>query len=186
MGTLWRVRTLMDLGPGNPGVSTHMFDALSFSSTDAATAVEAFWTAVLPVIANTVTLTLDENIYELDAGTGTPLSIGPAGGGFALTGGNSSEPLPLASQGLIAWRTSAFTAGRLLQGKTFVPVPTQDGNDNGVPTSGYTGYLADGAGALLDAASDKFVIWSRKHGDYQPVTTGAAWNEFAVLRSRRS
>jgi len=41
------------------------------------------------------------------------------------------------------------------------------------------------ASALIADATSLFVVWSKTHGVEQVVTAGGAWNQFAVLRSRR-
>jgi hypothetical protein len=103
------------------------------------------------------------------------------------TGSNSGDALPTQTQGEIAWRTSLFVAGRRLQGRTFVPAPSETESSSGAPVSIYTSRLTTAAVALLNSTPTAFpVVWSRAHGTYAAITSHVARPGWKVLRSRRN
>lgn len=173
-------------GPGGAGLSTFYFtEAGGSSGDDAAAAVEDFVNGIRGNVANDWTATLSGVQAVIDDATGTLVGTTGIGGGFTISGDNSNEKSPLATQGLIQWGTGSVVSGRILRGRTFVPGVTDAVNDEGKPTSGYISALNTAAAALIADASSVFRVWSRAHGTSAPVTSGGTWSQFAVLRSRR-
>lgn len=182
---LYRVRTAITGGPGGNEVSTFFFDASSGTAQDAADATRAFWNDVKGIILSSYLMTVEPLVYTIDSTSGQATGV-TGTTTTPLAGQNFSQPLPPATQGLAAWHTGVFTGGREIQGKTFVPGPCEDGNDTGVPNGTYKTTLQTGATNLASAGPITFGIYSRKHHLFAQATSGSAWNQWAVLRSRRS
>lgn len=98
-------------------------------------------------------------------------------------GGASGEVLPTATQGLIKWQTAGLVGNRRVQGRTFVPGPTEGVNDgSGRPTAEYVNAQTANTAGLVTFG---LYVASRTANEFFPVTSGQVWNQWAVLRSRR-
>lgn len=173
-------------GPGGSALSTFYFtESGGTSGDDAASAVEGWVNDVRGVVANDWTATLSGVQGIIDDATGTLVGTTGIGGGFSISGDNSNEKSPLATQGLIQWGTAVVVSGRVLRGRTFIPGVTDASNDEGKPTSGYISDINTAASNLISDASSVLRVWSKKHGTSSAATSGGCWNQFAVLRSRR-
>lgn len=182
---LYRVRTAITGGPGGAELSTMFFDASTGTAQDAANAARAYWNDIKALINSSYLMTVEALVYTIDSTTGK--ATGVTGTTTVPVGGNNfSQPLPPANQGLSIWHTGVFVAGREIQGKTFVPGPGEDGNDSGVPNGTYSTALNTGSNNLTSAGPITFGIYSRKHHLFAQATSGHAWNQWAILRSRRS
>jgi hypothetical protein len=181
---LWRVRVDLSGTAGGPGVSTYYFADDVITAQQAADAVGDLWTDPFSAeMANDVAWQVESEVDGIDLdGTLTAVeNVTGASGNGTLTG----EPLPWATQYLVRWGTNLIVNGRRLQGKTFVPGPTEDGNDNGVPSSTVISDMNTALNAFVVANAGIFGIWSKTHAAFGVVGSGTLWNEFAVLRSRR-
>lgn len=181
---MYRVRTTFTGVTGSPWVSTAFFSEAGGTSQQAATAVGAFWAAVDSLMEVSVSWTTLADVELVDAVTGqvtgvestTPLT----GGGVAATTG-----LPVATQGLVRWRTGSYHNGRENRGRWFIPGLATASNTDGQPSSTMLSTVNTAAATLITDGNSVFQIWSRANAHADNVTAGSCWSQFAVLRSRR-
>lgn len=182
---IYRVRTDLAGGSGASQLSTMFFSsAAGETAAAAATAVSKFWLDLAPAISNLYTMTVEHDVFTIDQVTGQPTGIestSPA----ARAGTDAGSALPWATQGLISWTTGTFVGGRQVRGRTFIPGPTENANNIGVPTGSYPGYLSTAITNLLTTTGVTLVIYSRKNHSAWPVLSGTGWSKWAELRSRR-
>lgn len=170
---------------GTPYLTTYYFGGTgSTIATAAGSAVAALHTALKASQDSGITYRLDPQVVEMDESTGAATasySITAATAAGAL----SVESLPFAVQGLMQLRTGDYAGGREVRGRHFVPGLTENANNDGaVVSTTVTTLNAAYAGLIGDGATD-WVIWSRKNGSVHSITTAAAWEQFATLRTRR-
>ena len=180
---MYRIRTTFSGLQGAPYLSTFYFSDGGGTAQQAATAAGNFWAAVDAKMSVAMTWVQDSEVAEVNVGTGAVegvSSIVPMNG----VGGVAGDALPPATQGLVRWRTGVFVAGREIRGRTFIPGCVES-ESNGLPAGSSTAVWNAAASALIADATSLFVVWSKTHGVEQVVTAGGAWNQFAVLRSRR-
>nr|CRY97347.1 hypothetical protein [uncultured prokaryote] len=102
---------------------------------------------------------------------------------------SAASVLPVVSQGLMRWTTAGVRNGRKVRGRSFLPGITGIANASGKPTGTVLGNMNTGATNLITAAD--MVIYSRpsgpglSDGEFNVVTGGTMWGEWAELRSRR-
>lgn len=184
MADLYRIKTVFTGVAGSPYYNTLYFLASAGTASQAAVDVAGFWGAVDGFIKNTLTWDLDTDVEVIDSTSGNIVnvqSVSPASG----TGGDAGDMLPPATQALIRWRTGMFVGGREIRGKTFVPAITETQSTAGQPSSALITALENSAAGLVGSPNAQLVVYSRKNSTYAPVTSGSAWGQFAVLRSRR-
>lgn len=185
MSNLFRVRTAITGGPGGSELSTMFFDGSAGTPQDAADAVRAFWNDIKGYIFSNYHMKVEDLVYTIDATTGLATAA-TATSTLVVDGGSGDQPLPPATQGLVRWHTGAFTGGRELIGKTYIPGPCEDMNFIGNPSSTYLTALNGAATSLGSGGPPYMVIWSRKHHITAPAGLGTAWSQWAVLKSRRA
>lgn len=182
---LYRVRTAITGGPGGSELATMYFDASTGTAQDAANAARAFWVDCAGQIKSIYTMTVLPLVYTIDSTTDKATSV-TGTTTTAVPGGSGADGLPTATQGLIRWHTGVFSSGREIQGKTFIPGMVVPANNQGVPTSALLTALQTAATNLASAGPITFGVYSRKHHLFAQATTGSPWNQWAVLRSRRT
>jgi hypothetical protein len=194
-----RVDTVFTGPAGSPWLSAMYFSLDTQAGADQAVAdVGAFWGAVDGGMSSTVSWSTQPDVQSLDPTDGSLLatfSTTPQSG----SGASAGDMLPTAAQALVRWRTSGIVNGRTVRGRTNVPGVTEAFAAAGRPISAYLITLNTAAAALIAGTSD-LLIWSRPHtqdfdesptspptraGSAHLVTSGSAWSEFAVQRSRR-
>lgn len=181
---MFRVRTVFSGVQGAPWVNTAYFSEGGGTAQQAATAVGAFWSSVDSLMEVSVSWTTLADVEELNAITGqvdgvqttTPVT----GGGVAATTG-----LPVATQGLVRWRSGQYAGGREIRGRWFIPGLATTSNTDGIPSSTMLSTVNTAAATLIGDANSSLMVWSRKNGTEVPATSGSCWTQFAVLRSRR-
>lgn len=178
----FRVRTVLTGPAGSPWVATHYLDtATSVNADSAVVNVGAFWDDVSPLICNSTTWETEAEVVEY----ATPLTITafhqttPESG----AGGVAANPVPLASQGLIRWRTETIVGNKRVLGKTYIPSIPENRSDVDGGVEAFTVVGLRDAGIALQVQG--LVIASRAADVFAPVTGTDVWEEFAVLRSRR-
>lgn len=182
---MYRVTTLFS-GPlvTGGGINQFYFDEAAGTASAAAAAARAFWQAAADVMSTQVVWTVEgevELVDETGAITGVE-STDP----FTSNGSSTGDPLPIATQGLIRWRTGFFMGGRELRGRTFIPGVTEGLNGtDGKPNSGALIEMNQAPAALLGASGAEFRIFSRTKNASATVVSGSAWTQWATLRSRR-
>lgn len=196
MTVLLRIQTLLTGLVGGPGLSTFHFLASAGSGQEAQNAVDAFWASIDGWISSTITATPMNEVVAFEDTTGEAVSFTPSNG-IGNTGDAVGTPLPPATQGMIKWPTGAVVGGRRLQGRTFIPGPTEDHSEgSGVPNAAYVAALATAGDALLNGVNSTPVVWSRpkidpetgaviRPGSYAEITDAVGWTKWAVLRGRR-
>lgn len=94
--------------------------------------------------------------------------------------------LPLSQQLLVRWRTGVYVAGREIRGRTNLPIQfVANSTSTGTPTSTIIDATNIRATTLQEQILAELVVWSKKNGRWERVTTSSTWNQFSVLRSRR-
>jgi len=191
-----RVRTLLTGVAGSPWYSNIYFDADGVTPDAAANvvSVDDMWTAVISNIANDISWVVEGNVSVLDETDGKLIDVESVTQGTG-TGTSSGDMLPFTTQGLIQLQTSTFINGRRVRGRVFVPGLTEDASTNGVPISGMVTNLIAAGNALWDSDTSGALVWARpfagsetveaRAGSKAPITAVAAWNKWAVMRSRR-
>lgn len=180
-----RVRVDLAAMTNGPGLSTFYFLGTGgTAASDAASAVATFWDGLESKLPSYGTWALQTNVAEIDPATGAleDLHVVAAASG---TGTDSSPQLPFAAQGLIRLNTGAIIGGRQIKGHIFIPGPSEASSDAGRPTGTYRDALASAAAGLVGDSDSQWAVWSRTNGSAVEITSGSAWTEWAVLRSRR-
>lgn len=173
--------------PGVPYFSTHYFAGDTAGEADAAAAaVVSLWQEVDTVVSTGLTWTVPTEVEFVDEATGAITGVEAVAGGTGA-GQNGSDPLPMATQGLLRWRTGVFVSGRELRGRTFIPGPTEPNNLLGVPDPNYKGVLGPAGVNFLTAAAGGggLVVYSPTHAQAATVQSSSVWNKWSILRSRR-
>lgn len=178
----YRVRVNLAGLPGMPGLSTFYLDAATITSAQAAhDVVAAFlsdmdanqWSGYTwstePEVTTFASPDLATGIQAVTAATGT--------------GGVSGEPLPLATQLGVTWRTDTLQGNRRIQGRTFFPAYVENQNDSGQPSA----FLRAGVQDVVDefVSVSGLTIASRVANVFAPVVQASVQSQWAVLRSRR-
>lgn len=180
----YRVRVEFSGMQGAPWLATHVFQEGAGSAAQAVAAVGTFWGAVDATMDNEVNWTTLTDVESFDAATGNVTAVTSV---TAVTGSGALalEALPLASQGLVRWRTGVYVSGREIRGRTFIPGLADSANDNGNLAASVATTIGNAANALIADANSQLEIWSRVNGATADVTSASVWSSFAVLRSRR-
>jgi len=181
---MFRVRTTFNGLQGAPWLSTMHFDEAGGTAQQCVNAVGTFWAAVDAFIDSEVDWETEVDVEQVNPVNGQVTGLVSTTRANA-TGGVTGEALPVASQGLMRWRTGVFVAGREIRGRTFIPGLTELANDNGRPVAAAISGFNSAAIGLITDANSVFQIWSKANGQAQNVSAGSAWSEFAILRSRR-
>jgi len=190
---LWRFRLGLSYEAGNPLVSTYYFDTLTADLADAASAISLLWDDLSPLLASALSWQLENEVAVINAADGSLVGYESTAGSFVGAGSSDANPLPWATQGLIQWKTASIVNGQQVTGRTFIPGLTEDASTTGVPLPATITSIAAAVSTYLTGLAG-FCVWSRpvtitgheRTGSEAPVTGAHVWNQFAVLRSRRS
>lgn len=178
-----RVRVAFTGTTGSPYVATHYFEGSgAVNAASAVAAVGDLWDDLEPIMVNNLTWTVEDEVQELsNAGvvTASFLVAGPTG-----VGTSTSEMLPAAAQALIQWRTGVYQAGREIRGRTFIPGLPDGTNQDGSVTAATQAVINAAALTYVNSGANP-AIWSRTGASVTPIDSGFAWNQFAMLTSRR-
>lgn len=181
---MFRVRTVFQGVTGSPWVNTAFFDSSVGTAQDCVDAVGTFWSAADSLMEASVSWSTQSDVETVNALNGNVTNVTattPAGG----TGVVGQTGLPIAAQMLVRWRTGTYVNGREIRGRWFIPGLSTTVNNDGQPSASSLITLNTAAATLQGDADTNLVIWSRAHGQQEFVTSGTAWTQFAVLRSRR-
>jgi len=186
MGTIFRVRAgWTGTTPGLPYLSTLYFGSSLYTEQDAVDGVRAFFDAAKGLYTTHLTVTVENEVALIDDVDGSLVGVTTVDPPGSVTGENSGDPIPVASQGLVRFGTSTVAGGRVLKGHLYLPGATEDLNTSGAPTSSYVSVLAGFASDLVDDVGSELRCWSRTHGVSGLVTGATVAPYWAVLRSRR-
>lgn len=183
--------------PGADWLSSFFWEpgTIGGSNTDASDCLarfRAFWNAMSNTMVTGVTVTFDTTVLAYQDSSGDLVGAFTASPVASVASGGTGDVLPMQTQGLIRWNTSAIVQNRRVRGRTFVPAPSESQNTSaGDPAGTYVSGLAAGVAALMTAGSTGSTpqIWHRPvnqaGGLACPVTGGSPSTTWSVLRSRR-
>lgn len=186
---MYRVVTEWTGLPGMPAYTNLHFEGGSDPAEAQAVAdlVEALWTSLNPIVNTAATALVLPDVQQIDPASGAVLnSYGVTTAPVEMNGSGNLQPF--ASQGLVRLRTNSYVGGREVRGRVFMPGTMDTSDLNGTPNPVYTNALVTAFSLLVtDAAelSTPLVVWSPTRGVNAAVQTVSAWNQWAVLRSRR-
>lgn len=151
-----------------------------------ANATTGLWEDIAPFVNAQLTAVVPNEVTRVDPATGEAIGLFAVNGdSVPMTG--AAEALPWATQGLVRIRTAVYAGGREIRGRCFVPGPTQDSNDGGVPTEVYTSSIQSRFETFGGAAAPAggIGVYSPTNRIFAPGNLFSVWSEWAVLRSRR-
>jgi hypothetical protein len=194
--SIFRARATITSTVGSPALITAYFQTGTAGSTAIATEcvarVRACLNAMVGFVHSSANYLPDLQVAELDAGSGTLVNLWAGATPTGITWLGTADALPPATQGLLRLSTSAFVAGRRVQGRINMPFPREDGNDPGaVPSSAYRAALVAAGNALSTTITTVVTpaVWHRPKagvgGVGCAVTSVSAATTWASLRSRR-
>lgn len=178
-----RIRTIFTGVAGTPWYNNLYFNEESGSPNDRISAVFEFWNTLAAVINDSVTFQVQGDVAFVDDATGDIVEV-QTDLAQSGAGDETGDPLPHANQGLLRLRTGVYVGGRQIVGRVFVPGMTESVATNGLLTSTAITQLETAAAVLKDDEGSWRVYSPTKHTSAD-ITSWSAWNQFAVLRSRR-
>lgn len=180
-----RVRVVWTGVAGTPWYSNYYTIAGAISPSTAHAAVNSLQSSLKALYVPALTATIEGDIAQVESSTNEIVGVVtvPATG---QTGTASGTMLPRQTQALVRLLTGAFSGGRQVRGRVFVP-------GLAVGAIGATGQVASGTLAALNTAYATYlsalgpgaVVFSRKNGTAVPIIAASTWGEFATMRSRR-
>lgn len=205
MATFMRVLTTFSGVQGAPYYNNLCFQAVGgtydvAAANAAITAAKNFWFQFTVVWVATTSFVVNASVDVLDSTSGdiTGRLTGTSQTGAGVASG--SDPLPFASQGLVAWSTGQFLRGRQIVGRTFIPALLESASV-GTSSTQLQSSAASAITALITTPTAvKFSVYSRaikakpaavppiahRDGAITNVNGGTLRAQFAVLRSRRN
>lgn len=181
MALLARIRTVWSDIPGGPAYNNLFFPEPDITQ-GLIDDVRDLWTDLTTKFPSTCTITVEGDVPIINDATGVLTNV-LSGTTRTLTGSGTGEPLPWATQGLVALHTGAYVAGRELQGRVFLPAQSEGQQSTGVPSSSWISDVQTAFNSLL--TSQDLRVYSPTHHTSAPVSGAVARNKWAVLRSRR-
>lgn len=182
-----RVTTVLTGAAGMPAYNNLYFGGLTAGEAQAAAdAARAFWDDFAATLVGTFTANVESDVASVNPATGQTVEVfNTTTLPIAFTA--AGDALPNATQGLIRLRTGDFVNGRELRGRIFIPRWPEAASAAGVPMAGSITLMDDAVNALIAAgsAAGDLAVYSTTHRQFSLVTSGNAWTEWAVLRSRR-
>nr|CRY97797.1 hypothetical protein [uncultured prokaryote] len=181
-----RIRTVFTGVAGSPYYTNMYFDAADVAAAqDAHDLVLQFWDDIAGMRRSLLSGTVEGVVPVINPATGDIT------GSYGLVeknvsaGGDSTDPLPPATQALLTLATGVYVGGRQLQGRTFLPGFGENANAApGVLRSEYVATINAAAYDLLNTGPD-WVVWSRKNGAFEPIQSALVSPKWSVLRSRK-
>lgn len=182
---MYRVRTVWTGVAGSPYYTNLYFTEEGGTAQEARNGVNVVFANMLASIRNDLTFTIETDVPVIDEATGDITRVEVTTTPLTGTGTSSEDPLPPADQTLMRLRTGAYAGGREIRGRVFVPGAVQTASDGGVPTVAHRNELNTRFAALVTLTSAQWVVWAKTRGVYAVVSSATAWDQWAVLRSRR-
>lgn len=186
---MYRVTTQFLGIPGTPAYNQLNFlgSGVQAEASACHAAVTALWNAIDALIATPATCTVLGDVAEVDEATGQVTAVypvAPTNNSFAGPG----DMQPYVCQGLVRLRTGSYLNGREIRGRVFIPGTMDTSDLDGTPNPAYTGALTTAFNNLVTDSTTAGIplgVWSPTRGVIARVTGANAWNQWAVLRSRR-
>jgi hypothetical protein len=180
-------------GPSAPLLSTFYFSPTTEdtgSATAAHVAVATFWFNIRNFISTAYSWVVQPQVDQIDL-LGTLTGSFTAANSSANAGTDAGQLLPTQTQGQVRWTTGSFLNGRRVQGRTFIPGPTEGSNTAaGLPDPAMVTAVSNEAQTFANATVNP-VVWSDHHEETPPFGASTAINggfmvgAWRVLRSRR-
>lgn len=171
-----------------PGLSVMYFKSTA-NIVNVRAAIDVMFTAVADRLDSLTSGTVRTAGKILDETTGTLTGFWNDPTATTWVGTVVGQPVSNADQALMRWRTNNVVAGRLLQGRTFIPGLAQGAMDGGHLSAATIADFQVAQAAFLASIPADMVIWHRPlgvtPGSFFAVDSGATWNELAVQRRRR-
>lgn len=182
---MYRVRTVMTGVAGSPYYSNLYFTQEGGTVAQARAAVINFWSGLASLMTDNTKLNVENDVPIIDEVTGDIISVATDPASGLISGTNVGTALPPATQALIRTRTGAFSGGREIRGRVFVPSMVTTSNDDGrVMVSAMNGINSEAA-ELIASANAQWVVWAKSKGQYAVINSASTWDQWAVLTSRR-
>lgn len=186
MSLMYRITTVTTGYAGAPYYSNHFFDIAPGTPAQAHAAVTTFWLEAASAISSGSTMTVQSDVPTIDTTDGHIVSVASVPPQVVPGQLAPGTPLPASQQLLVQLRTGVYLGGRQLRGRLFIMGQTVAGMANGRPAAATITDLNAAAATLVANANAQWVVWSKLGGVAHPITSATTWNEYAVLRSRRS
>lgn len=197
MATILRVRTTLTYGSGGPGLHTSYWlpgtsGGVTADATDAVARVRAFFNSISANFATTFSSLVQTEVAQISDQSGALLGGLTAATVAAVVGTGGGAQGPIAAMSLARLRTGLVVNGRALKGRWYLgPVSTGAISTTGTfPSAAQT--IVNNAGATMLGAgptTTALAVWHRPQGgnlgSSTAVTSISAWDQMAVLRSRR-
>lgn len=184
MTDLHRVRTVFTGVAGTPWYSNQYYALAGASSGAVRAATADFWTDIANAYSADVDWTVEGPTSVINDTTGQLLRVDP-GADLSGSGANAGNELPWMTQCLVNLRTDNYTAGRMIQGKMFLPGFVTGNVVDGVFDTVALSVIQNALDTWLAAVDGLLVVWSKTHGTHGFVTNAVAQAKPSVLRSRR-
>lgn len=132
-----------------------------------------------------LTAQIQSDVTVIDSDTGQLVGTQNVSvGANSMTGGG--DALPPATQGLVRLSTNDVHFGRRLRGRVFLPGMLEANNAvNGAPSSSVISAVNDRFEEFRADTEPGWIVYSRTHHLYAPVSAVDMWSQWAQLRSRR-
>lgn len=193
---MMRVRTIITVGTGLPGLNTFYFNGsnptpVTADATDVCARVRAFWNAIISLCPTGQLASVQPNVDLIDSVDGQ-LAGGLTATTPALVTGTGGTVAPTATQMLLSLETGVIVNGRRLRGRSFIgPCAIGVVSSSGALGAAQQITLTNAANTMISGSTTSFpVVWHRKKDDTHlgtnaAVTAFLAKQTLAVLRSRR-
>jgi hypothetical protein len=184
MASLSRVRTVFTGVAGTPWYSNLYFDVDEGSTGAIRVALSEFWTDIENAGSALVSWTVEGEVTVIESTDGHLVTV-QAGSNLTGSFANTGNELPWANQFLVNLHTGNWANNRELQGRWNLPGFVTGNVEDGVWSSAATASIQGSLDTFLTAVDPSWVVWSKTHGAYAPVTSAVANPGPAILRSRR-
>lgn len=178
---------------GAPGYSTfHTSNAGIYQTAidNSATGIRQLLTDIAPALPTAVTVTLQQEVKELDAATGALIALASTTTVPTSQAGSGGASGPGPAGAVINWLTTGVNRGRVVRGRTFI-VPCSVGayQADGTLLDAVRTSLATSATTYRTSSAYESLVWSRPRsgagGAAFPIVSSSVPDMAAVLRSRR-
>jgi len=174
--------------PGGNAVTVMWFDATPTIASQR-TALHAFFTGTKAFQATSTSYAIDGAGREVESTTGALTGAWSEASSKTGTGTGGATQLSDADQILVQWRTTTINNGRFMRGRTFLPGISSPQLSNGNVLAATVASIA-ALGTTLATSGAELQVWARPvsgaGGVATDVSSATVWNEFAVLRQRRT
>lgn len=180
-----RVQTIFTGVAGSPYYNSLYFQGGSLVDAQSVhDRVADFWLALGSVLSQDLSAQVQGDVEALDPNTGQVVGV------FGITprviiGGDSGQPLPFFTQGLVQLRTGVWVNGREIRGRMFIPSPTENAQTTGQPSGAYRNTIQDELDDLIGGTPTQLGVYSRTHRQLEYVSAATTWTQWGSLRSRR-